>query len=188
MDPSLPQLHATSAVDPALVRSITRPASALIAVYVIRTAAVTVFTAFTAFPFVIAPLLLRYYTLRYRFEEDAVVINWGFFFRRETIVPYARVQDIHLTRSFLERWFGIGTVEIQTASATRGAAESLVGLKHDEAVRDFLYQRMRGNEPVAQALPAPAAGAAGAGGDDPRALLGAIRDELRSARAAVEAR
>ena len=25
-------------------------------------------------------------TLRYRFEEDAIVINWGWFFRQETIV------------------------------------------------------------------------------------------------------
>ncbi|MEZ0228951.1 MAG: PH domain-containing protein [Planctomycetota bacterium] len=186
MDPQ-PQLHQAGAVDPARVRAITGPSSALLAVYLIRAGIASVFTAFMALPFVLVPLLLKYYTLKYRFEEDALVINWGFFFRRESIIPYARIQDIHLTRSFLERWFSIGTVEVQTASATRGAQESLLGLKDDEMVRDFLYQRMRGNEPVAHALPAPAAAAAPAG-DDPRVLLGSIRDELRAARSAVEAR
>jgi membrane protein YdbS with pleckstrin-like domain len=172
-------------VDPARIRTIRRPATALLPVYVLRTLCVTFFTGFTLFPPVIVPLLLRYYTLRYRFEEDAVVINWGLLFRRETIIPYGRIQDIHLTRTFLERWFGIGTVEIQTASSTRGAAESIVGLEEDELVRDFLYQRMRGNEPVA-----PPASDQGAPvlADDPRTLLLAIRDELRAARAAVEAR
>jgi membrane protein YdbS with pleckstrin-like domain len=172
-------------VDPARVHAITGPARALLALYLIRAGFASMFTLFIAFPFAIAPLLIRYWTLRYRFEEDAVVINWGLLFRRETIVPYGRIQDIHLTRSFLERWLGIGTVEIQTASSTRGAAESLVGLKDDEIVRDFLYQRMRGTETLAHALPAPTADAAV---EDPRALLTAIRDELRAARTAVEAR
>jgi putative membrane protein len=181
MEPIQPAV--TPPVDPARIRAITRPSSSLLTVYVLRSLALTLPSAFFGFPFVFVPLLLKYITLAYRFEDDAVVINWGLLFRRETIVPYARIQDIHLTRSFLERWFGIGTVEIQTASSTRGAAESLLGLKDDEAVRDFLYQRMRGNEPVAaEAKPAPVAT------DDPREILVALRDELRAARAAVEAR
>jgi membrane protein YdbS with pleckstrin-like domain len=168
-------------VDPARVHSITGPARALLALYVIRAAFASMFTLFVAFPIVITPLFVKYWTLRYRFEEDAVVFNWGLLFRRETIVPYGRIQDIHLVRSWLERWFGIGTVEIQTASSTRGAAESLVGLKDDEAVRDFLYSRMRGTESVPHALPAPPS----APTDDPKVLLGAIRDELRAATGAV---
>ncbi len=175
-------------VDPAPIRAITRPASALLTVYVLRTLAVTSFTGFTLFPLAIVPLLIRYYTLRYRFEDDAIVINWGLISRQETIVPYARIQDIHLTRSLLERWFGIGTVEIQTASSSRGAAESIVGLEHDELVRDFLYQRMRGNEPAPARPVAPAQPDARPQPDDPRELLVAIRDELRAARTAVETR
>jgi putative membrane protein len=171
-------------VNPALIKAITRPAGELLPVYVLRTLAVTFFTGFLLFPFAIVPLLIRYYTLRYRFEDDAVVINWGLISRQETIVPYGRIQDIHLTRSLLERWFGIGTVEIQTASSSRGAAESIVGLEHDELVRDFLYQRMRGNEPAHPTAKPESQGPS----DDPRDLLVAIRDELRAARTAVEAR
>lgn len=168
-------------LDAARIRAITRPAPALLGVYALRALGLSFFTAFVTFPLVAAPLFLRWWTLRYRFEDDAVVITWGLLFRKETIVPYGRIQDIHLVRSFLERWFGIGTVEIQTASSTRGAAESLVGLKEDEGVRDFLYSRMRGTEAAPHALPAPAS----APSDDPRALLAAIRDELRAATGAV---
>jgi putative membrane protein len=32
-------------------------------------------------------------------------------------LTYARIQDIHVTRNIFERWLGIGTVQIQTASA-----------------------------------------------------------------------
>jgi putative membrane protein len=186
MDPETAPPIEAPPVDPNRIFAITRPDGALLVYYVVRT---LLYSALVLFPIAIIPQLIRYYTLRYRFDEDGVVINWGWLSRSETIVLYTRIQDIHLTRTFLERWLGIGTVEIQTASSTVGAAESLVGLKEADIVRDYLYQRMRGNEPApATAVPV----APGAQSDprevSPREILGAIRDELRAARAAVEAR
>jgi putative membrane protein len=165
--------HEAPPVDPARIYAIERPDSALLALYAIRA---VVFTGAVFFPLVIVPLLLKYFTLRYRFDEHGVAISWGYFFRRETFLTYVRIQDIHLTRSFLERWLGIGTVEIQTASANAAATESLVGLRDDEAVRDFLYQRMRGHE---QAAAAPKVEHTAEQAID---LLTQIRDQLRSAR------
>lgn len=89
------------------------------------------------------PLLIRYHTLRYRFEEEGVGVSWGFFFRHETYLTYEKVQDIHLNRGILERWLGLGTVAVQTASGTAAAEISFVGLDRFDEVRDFLYSRMR---------------------------------------------
>jgi putative membrane protein len=176
MDPATPV--EAPPVDPARVYAIQRPDRALLTVSLLRAA----FSGPFAFVLLV-PFLITYYTLRYRFDAEAVSMSWGFFFRQETFVPYARIQDIHLTRTLLERWMRIGTVEIQTASSTTGAAETLVGLRDYELVRDFLYQRMRGHE----SAPAPATATKTA----PEAALEtlvAIRDELRAARATLEAR
>lgn len=168
--------------NPERVYAITRPDKALFTLSILR-------AAFTG-PFgliLIVPFLIKFYTLRYKFDAETVSMSWGFLFRQETFVPYARIQDIHLTRTLLERWLAIGTVEIQTASSTTGAEESMVGLRDYELVRDFLYQRMRGHD--ATPAKADAAKDAGAGkSEDALATLVAIRDELRGARAALEAR
>jgi len=169
-------------VDPERVYAIARPDKALLTISLIRAC----FTGPLAVVLIV-PLLIRYYTLRFRFDAESVTMSWGLFFRQETFVPYARIQDIHLTRTLLERWFDIGTVEIQTASSTQGAEESLVGLRDFESVRDFLYQKMRGHEPAVAQKVAPPPGAEG-NAADALAVLTAIRDELRATRAALEPR
>ena len=88
--------------------------------------------------------------------------SYGILFRRETYLTYARIQDIHLTRNLFERWLGIGTVEIQTASGSGSAEISVPGTDQFEPIRDYLYARMRGarehSEPtLAGADPAAAA-------------------------------
>ena len=95
-------------------------------------------------PILILPLYFRYHTMRYRFTADGISMSWGILFRRETIVNYARIQDIHLRSNFVERWLGLAKVMIQTASGNSGAEMTLEGLQEFEAVRDFLYARMRG--------------------------------------------
>lgn len=133
-----------------------------------------------AFPVVGTLLYFRYHTLRYRFDEQGVSISYGILFRREAFLTYARIQDIHVKRNILERWLGLGTVEIETAAGSGGGPEVVVGLEEYEAVRDFLYARMRGAvTPTAKtALEAPAT----------ETLLCEIRDALRDVRDAVKER
>jgi len=69
---------------------------------------------------------------------------WGILFRREIIINYARIQDIHLRSNFVERWFGLSRILVQTASGNAGAEMALEGLNNFEDVRDFLYSKMRG--------------------------------------------
>ncbi len=106
-----------------------------------------VFVSFTAGPFFLVPLAflrLRYRSIRYRFDEEGVSMRWGVMFRREVHLTYARIQDIHLVSNAIERWLGLARIQIQTASGSSKAEMTLEGLPDFEAVRDFLYFRMRG--------------------------------------------
>jgi putative membrane protein len=119
--------------------AITRPAPVLLAYY----ALVSLVTG-PAFPLVLLPLFCKYVTLRYRFDEKGISMSYGVLFRRETLLTYRRIQDIHLTHNIVQRWLGLATVSIQTASGAAGAEMAIEGILEAEALRDFLYQRMRG--------------------------------------------
>lgn len=136
-----------------------------------------------------APVLLvihwfRYQTLRYRFTDEGLSMSWGILFRREVIIQYARIQDIHLRSNVVERWLGLGRVLVQTASGSASAEMTIEGLKEFEAVRDFLYGRMRGVKQVSS--PSPRVSAAAAGAEAELAVtLREIAVELRGIRAAL---
>jgi putative membrane protein len=100
----------------------------------------------------------RYHTMKYHFTDEGISMSWGILFRRETILNYARIQDIHLRSNLIERWLGLARILVQTASGSATAELTLEGLKEFEAVRDFLYSKMRGVKDSTH-HPAPAAGA-----------------------------
>ncbi len=126
------------------------------------------------------PFYFKYQTLRYRFDDEGVAMSWGLIWRREIYLTYARIQDIHLSRGLFERWLGLATIQVQTASGSAGAEMSIEGIEEFEEVRDFLYTRMRGakGEHVATSKTDSPAGAA----DPVEELLGEIRDEVRALR------
>ena len=162
---------------------ITRPDSALLKYYFL----VSLLSG-PAFPLALIPLLFKYETLRYRFDESGVSMSWGFLFRRETYLTYRRIQDIHLTRNLLQRWMGLATVSVQTASGSATPEMSIEGVLAADQLRDFLYSQMRGakGEVTATATDATPDTAAHAAGEDDEALalLREIRDELRRLSAA----
>jgi membrane protein YdbS with pleckstrin-like domain len=96
------------------------------------------------FPFVLLPLYFRYHTMRYSFTDEGVAMSWGILFRREINLTFARIQDIHLTSNFVERWLGLARIQIQTASGSARAEMTIEGVREFRALRDFLYSRMRG--------------------------------------------
>ena len=138
-------------------------------------------------PFVFLPLLFKYETLRYRFDAGGLSMSWGLLFRKEVFLTYRRIQDIHLTRNIIQRWMGLATVSIQTASGTSRAEMAIEGILEAEPLRDYLYGKMRGiqeehagadverpgGEPAAPGEVPPAEE-----GDDSLRLLTEIRDLL----------
>ena len=141
--------------------------------------------------FVLPFYYFRYRTLRYRFDEEGIHMRVGILFRKEVNLTYARIQDIHLRSGFLQRWLGLADIQIQTASGSAGAELVIDGFKEFEAIRDFLYTRMRGyqQQPASPtAVATPATPGTADGGDEMVALLLNIRDELRRTRELLEQR
>ena len=146
--------------------------------------------------FMLPLLYFRYRTLRYRFDEEGIHMRVGILFRREVNLTYARIQDIHLRSGFIQRWLGLADIQIQTASGSAGAELVIEGFKEFEAIRDFLYTRMRGyqKQPASAmavkkaAAPELATSGNADGGEEMVALLLTIRDEVRRTRELLEQR
>jgi len=136
-------------------------------------------------------LYFRYHTLRYRFDAEGIHMKVGILFRRELNLTYARIQDIHVRSGILQRWLGLANVQIQTASGSSGPELVIEGFREFEAIRDFLYTRMRGYQthPSTKAEPSVSALVGGPAGEtESLSLLTGIRDELRRTRELLESR
>lgn len=158
------------------VHAITRPENALLWLYVISS-----FALLCAGPIALIPLYFRWQTLWYRFDATGVSMGYGILFRREMQLTYARMQDIHLSQNILERWLGIGTVTVQTAGSGAGGNLAIVGVRDFEAIRDYLYAKMRGVRDVPHEAAAPHEHG------EADTLLVEIRDALRDTASALSA-
>jgi putative membrane protein len=144
------------------------------------------------FFFLLIPLFLRFRTLRYRFDDEGVSMSWGAMFRREVHLTYGRIQDIHLTSNVVERWLGLGRVEVQTASGSSKAEMVIEGLLDFEEIRDLLYRRMQragGSDETVESQ-APSAQVAGRRTDGialDRRTVGELALALRQVTAELEA-
>jgi uncharacterized protein len=156
---------------PPHISAIERPRESLFTYYVLKAIAANV-----AFPFIFPYLYFRYHTMRYRFDTDGIHMKWGILFRREVLLNYSRIQDIHLRSNLIERWLGLARIEIQTASGSDSGNMTLEGMEDPEGMRDFLYSRMRG---MREEKP-------GIAGDPLAAVLHEIAGELREIRTLVE--
>jgi len=160
--------------DPA---AISRPDSALLRYYLL-----IALLSGPLFPIAVLPLLCKYATLRYRFDHDGIWMRWGVLFRREVNLTYRRIQDIHLTANVIQRWMGLATVAIQTASGNAGPEMSIEGILEAEPLRDYLYSQMRGARGLREATDGTSAisrSTGAAASDESLALLREISDTLR---------
>jgi uncharacterized membrane protein YdbT with pleckstrin-like domain len=160
---------------PPHIAAIERPVDKLMTCYFIKAALSVV-----GFPILLPLLYFRYRTMRYKFDADGIHMSWGILFRHEIMLNYSRIQDIHLHSSLIERYLGLARIEIQTAAGSSNAEMVLEGLNDHEAMRDYLYSRMRG----ARDVTIPHVESEG----EASILLKEIADELRAIRAIVEER
>lgn len=178
--PKPPQLDSTF-----VPYDIKRPAPMLMTYY----ALVALLTG-PLFPITLLPLYFKYITLRYHFDEKGISMSWGILWRREVLLTYRRIQDIHLTRNIVQRWLGLASVSVQTASGSASAEMTLEGILEAEPLRDFLYAQMRGARGLSTAgeATAPALDQATDSADEALALLREIRDALGRLAEVKEAR
>jgi putative membrane protein len=146
--------------------------------------------SFVAGPAFFVPLVIqfaRYRSLRYRIDDEGISMRWGILFQREVSLHYGRIQDIHLSSNVVERWFGLGKIQVQTASGSAKAEMTIEGVPDLDAMRDFLYSKMRG---ARGELETATTGELGAGDvaspDDLTRTLREVAAELRALRRQLE--
>jgi uncharacterized membrane protein YdbT with pleckstrin-like domain len=91
-------------------------------------------------------LLGPYYrSLRYEIQDDEVVVHAGIWTKSVKHVPYRTVTNLTVKRDVLDRWLGLGTLNVQTAgmSGQTGAEEHLVGLADVQNVYDGVATELR---------------------------------------------
>ena len=164
-----------AAIPPEIGR-LERPREELLTWYFLKALA-TVF----AFPVSMLLFYFRYHTMRYKFDEEGIHMSWGILMRHEIMLNYSRIQDIQLHSNVIERWLGLTRIEVQTAAGASDSEMTLEGLPKPEAMRDFLYSRMRGAYTTAPA-------ATDAASEPLEAVLLEVASELRSIREILEAR
>jgi membrane protein YdbS with pleckstrin-like domain len=88
----------------------------------------------------------RYYlSLHYEMHEEEMIMHVGVLTKTVKHVPFRTITNLKVKRGPLDRLFGLGTIDIQTAgrSGEGGAEESLVGLKDFKTVYDQIASNLR---------------------------------------------
>jgi uncharacterized membrane protein YdbT with pleckstrin-like domain len=95
----------------------------------------------------VAMLLIGPYfrSLRYEIQDDEVVVHAGIWTKSVKHVPYRTVTNLTVKRDVIDRWLGLGTLNVQTAgmSGQTGAEEHLVGLADVQNVYDGVATELR---------------------------------------------
>ena len=86
-----------------------------------------------------------YRSLRYEVQDDEVVVNVGIWTKSVKHVPYRTVTNLQVKRDIVDRWLGLGTLNIQTAgmSGQTGVEERLVGLSGVQEVYEAVAEELR---------------------------------------------
>lgn len=74
---------------------------------------------------------------RYSLSADRLFIKRGIFTIREDEVRLYRIRDISLRQSFLQRIFGLGTINISSSDSTMGNFQ-LINIKKSRNVKEML--------------------------------------------------
>jgi putative membrane protein len=105
--------------------------------------------------------IVGYLSYRYRLGPEELMIRQGILTRNERHVPYARVQNIDLVQSLLQRWLGVAEARFETAGGTEPeAVMRVLSLSEVALVRERVFRDARpatGPAVAEGSAPAPAA-------------------------------
>jgi putative membrane protein len=89
--------------------------------------------------------LVKYFTYRYRFGRDELVVREGVITRTERHIPYARIQNIDLVQNPLHRLFGVAEARLETASGEKPEAiMRVLSLGAVERLRERIFEGRQG--------------------------------------------
>lgn len=78
---------------------------------------------------------LYYYSIIFEIVDDEIHVNRGIITKSKKIVPYRTITNIDIRRGPFDRFFKLGTIEIQTAGYSAGKTgpeEKLDGISQDQ--------------------------------------------------------
>lgn len=133
------------------------------------------------------PVFKRY---QYDLLDDEIVVYSGWLVQSVRHVPYRMVTNIEVKRGVLDRWLGIGTLNVETAGNSdpnKRAEAQLLGLEDVQAVYEEVAGCLRAFDEAQQSAPwertrRPASGA----GEEEEGVLLAILAELKALRAEMK--
>lgn len=73
----------------------------------------------------------------YSFDEERLYVETGFFNQRQDEVRLYRIMDIAMTRTLVQRIFGLGTVHLVTSDKSLGSFD-LVNIKNTYEIKEQL--------------------------------------------------
>ena len=149
---------------------------------------VGIYLSCCALGILIAYLLIPpyYNSISYEFGDQEIIVRKGIITKVENVVPYRMVTNVSLKRGVLDRWLGLGTLDIHTAGFSQQTTPEakLSGLVDHEKIHQELttaLRRFRGEA-------GPAVGDAGDATIEPTEstvlLLQQILDEVKALRVA----
>lgn len=121
-----------------------------------------------------AVAVAQWVAFRYRLADDELIIDSGVLSRRRRIIPLARIQNVDLSQSALERLARVAELKLETASggSETEAALSVLAIQKARALRDDLLARraraLEGGDNGEAGRP----GLDGGGGADPAGASG----------------
>lgn len=98
----------------------------------------------------------QYFTYRYAFESDGLVIRSGLLQRSVRHVPYARIHNVGLQQSLLHRLCGVAEVRLESAGGAKPEGQMRVlALRDAQALEQRIRSHGREEAPADPATAAP---------------------------------
>ncbi|MBI4409013.1 MAG: PH domain-containing protein [Gemmatimonadetes bacterium] len=97
--------------------------------------------AFLSIPAFLAAFA-RYFTFRYGLDQDDLIIDSGVLSRRHRVIPLARIQNLEVRQSALQRIAGVAELRVETAGGVEAEAVlSVLRVPEAQALRSELLGR-----------------------------------------------
>ena len=76
---------------------------------------------------------------KYTIKEDVITIDTGLLNQEQNDCYMYKIQDVTLTKSLMERMFGLGSIKCFTGDITHQTLQ-LVHIKNAKAIKDFILE------------------------------------------------
>ncbi len=86
---------------------------------------------------------IEYANFFYILGDEELIVRHGVFSTERVLIPYAKIQNVNVSRNVLNRILGTATLKIETAGGNPGEAEATIpSVPNFEKVVDEISERM----------------------------------------------